>query len=68
MIFKPEPARGRDNVQAKRLADGAWFLGPVEDGDPLDRLGQRFLEGFHVERPVEAGPLISPSLEPRVLR
>ena len=55
--------QGHDDVEVERFADGPGFLGPVEDGDPFDRLGQGRLERLHVERPVEAD-LDQPELGP----
>ena len=45
---------GDDHIEVERLADCARLFGAVENRDAFDRGGKRFLEGFDIERTVEA--------------
>ncbi len=47
-------ADGGADIEVERLAEGAGLFGAVEDGDLLDRLGQRLDEGVQREGTVEA--------------
>ena len=52
--LEPAPGEGHGDVEEERLADGAGLLGPVEDRDLLDGLGQGGVERLGVEGPVQA--------------